>query len=561
MAEILPLAMLVLGLTIIDATLASAAFFRSRRKYRFAFVAMMVMEVVMAWGYLMDVNAASIDDKLLWNNLEYIGYLGIIPISFIFAARFIGNEHLDRRRVAALLIVPVSLWIALVLNQYHHLFYVDVSLANNQFISIKATYGPLFYIYEAFTIFVVAAALFIIMRRYFGTSGRHRNHIGIVAMSFMIPLAATVINYVELTQIPGPFLVMASLFVSGILFYVGAFRFEMFDIVPYAFDRVVGTIKDSVFVIDERGMIMFMNASASSLTGKGMEQAYHRRFDDIMPGGGQLSKVLASPAEASLCVEPVSGRFFDMSVTPIMDPGQRPVGRLVILHEITEDRKAKCLEMEGWEKTRVLNSITRHDISNQLAVIEGNASLLSGKVTDESAKRKLALISMATKNIAGQLAFLRSYQEIGVKDPEWMDIDSMISSVALPLADKGVDIRVETRRAEILADPQMEKVFYNLIDNSLTHAKGISLITVKLIEHPETVELVYQDNGPGISQECREHLFEMSQDGIHGVGLYLSKKILAMTGMTISENGGQGEGVRFVISVPPENIRRAADRS
>ena len=91
MVDIMPLAMLVLGLTIIDITLACAAFLRSRRRYRYAFVALMVLEIVMSWGYLLDVNAVGISDKLFWNNMEYIGYMGAVPVSFVFAMRFIGS--------------------------------------------------------------------------------------------------------------------------------------------------------------------------------------------------------------------------------------------------------------------------------------------------------------------------------------------------------------------------------------------------------------------------------------------------------------------------------------
>jgi sensor histidine kinase regulating citrate/malate metabolism len=554
MVDILPLAMLVLGLTIIDATLACAAFMRSRRHYRYSFVALMAMEIVMAWGYLLDVNASDISEKLFWNNLEYIGFLGAVPVSLIFSLRFIGSRWMTPKRTMVLLIFPLAFLISLIMNQFHHLWYVDVSISNNHFISFSAHYGPIFFAYVAFTLAVVSAAVVILMRRYCHTVGQHRKHVGTVMLATMIPLAATILNFVEVTHIPGPFLVLAGLFVSGILLYVGAFGFEMFEIVPFAFDKVVGTINDSVFVLDEGDAILFMNNSAVALIGKRNEEAFHCRIGDVFPGGEPISKAITK-GESNCCFEMVPGQFYHASVTEIKDPGQRAVGKLVVLHDITKEKRASDLAKEAEDKTDLLNSITRHDINNQLLVIEGNAELLRLRSSDESIKKNLALIVSASKNISQQLAFLRDYQAIGVKDPSWQNIGSMAMQVPLPLSERGVVMETDVRNAEILADPQLEKVFYNLVDNSLTHGEGVTHIKISLKEMTDFAELVYQDDGTGISPDARKHLFEMSEDGEHGAGLFLSKKILAITGMTITEEGEPGKGVRFVIRVSRNKVR------
>lgn len=554
MVDILPLAMLVFGLTIIDATLAVAAFTRSRRQYRHAFVGLMAMEIVMAWGYLLDVNAPTISEKLLWNNLEYVGFLGAVPVSFMFSLLFIGSIWMTRKRASALLVVPIAIWVSLVLNQFHHLFYIDVTISSNHFISFSANYGPIFYLYVAFTLAIVTAAVGLLIRRFHHTNGQHRKHVGIVMLATMIPLAVTVLNFVAVTHIPGPFLVIAGLFVSGILLYIGAFGFEMFEIVPFAFDQVVGTIKDSVFVLDEGDSILFMNQSATELTGRRNENVFHLGLNDVVPGGKGLSDGLAN-GKSNFCFESNPGHFYEASVTVIKDPGQRSVGKLMILQEVTENKRASDLAKEAEDKKAILDSITRHDINNQLMVIDGNAELMRARLTDEALKKHLALIVLASKNISQQLAFLRDYQEIGIKDPSWQNLDAMLSQVPLPLSERGIKLQTDTRNVEILADPQFEKVFYNLIDNSLTHGESVTIIKISIMEFPDSAELIYEDDGKGISKECRKHLFRMSEDGEHGAGLFLSKKILAITGMTIREEGETGKGVRFVIRVQRSKVR------
>ncbi len=171
-------------------------------------------------------------------------------------------------------------------------------------------------------------------------------------MATMIPLATMIISFARLTEIPGSFLLIAGLFVSGILLYIGAFGFRLFEIVPFAFDRVVGTIADSVFVLDEGDRILFMNPSASSLAGKGMEDSYQSHISEIIPGGKQLSTALSLSEESRFCLELVPGQFFDACVTSIIDPGRQSVGKLLVFQNVTESKRINDLANVAEEKTR-----------------------------------------------------------------------------------------------------------------------------------------------------------------------------------------------------------------
>lgn len=67
--------------------------------------------------------------------------------------------------------------------------------------------------------------------------------------------------------------------------------------------------------------------------------------------------------------------------------------------------------------------------------------------------------------------------------------------------------------------------------------------------------LIVQDNGQGIHDNVKEKIF-LKGFGINtGLGLFLSREILAITGITITENGNPGEGARFEILVPEGMFR------
>jgi signal transduction histidine kinase len=54
----------------------------------------------------------------------------------------------------------------------------------------------------------------------------------------------------------------------------------------------------------------------------------------------------------------------------------------------------------------------------------------------------------------------------------------------------------------------------------------------------------------GITDEDKKKLFRKGFGKHTGLGLFLSREILAITGITITENGEPGVGARFEITVP-----------
>jgi signal transduction histidine kinase len=62
--------------------------------------------------------------------------------------------------------------------------------------------------------------------------------------------------------------------------------------------------------------------------------------------------------------------------------------------------------------------------------------------------------------------------------------------------------------------------------------------------------IVCEDDGAGISGGDKKRLFEQGYGKHTGLGLYLSREILQITGITVTENSLPGSGARFEILVP-----------
>jgi len=75
--------------------------------------------------------------------------------------------------------------------------------------------------------------------------------------------------------------------------------------------------------------------------------------------------------------------------------------------------------------------------------------------------------------------------------------------------------------------------------------------------HPpaKTMRILYEDDGVGIPAGDKKKLFQKGFGKHTGLGLFLSRELLAITGITITEDGEPGKGARFGITVPPGAFR------
>ncbi|HUU07303.1 MAG TPA: ATP-binding protein, partial [Thermoplasmata archaeon] len=157
------------------------------------------------------------------------------------------------------------------------------------------------------------------------------------------------------------------------------------------------------------------------------------------------------------------------------------------------------------------------------------------------------------------LDFTAQYKSLGMKRPEWIPLAEVVAKVTEGLGRQGISVNVEVDGIEIFADPMLENVLRNLVNNSIAHGGDMDRISFSYEEGKDGFVVIYEDNGVGIPAEEKTKIFARGHGKRHGYGLYLSWEILSITGMTLKETGTPTKGVRFEISVPPGNYRRKSE--
>jgi signal transduction histidine kinase len=99
----------------------------------------------------------------------------------------------------------------------------------------------------------------------------------------------------------------------------------------------------------------------------------------------------------------------------------------------------------------------------------------------------------------------------------------------------------------------IEKVLYNLVDNSIRHGDGVTMLSLSHRLEGDALVIEYTDDGVGVPPADKERIFERGFGSNTGLGLFLTREILAITNIEIRETGVKG--VRFEIRVPQGRYR------
>ncbi len=346
------------------------------------------------------------------------------------------------------------------------------------------------------------------------------------------------------------------------------------------------SIGDAVIVTDKNGKITFLNPVAEELTGRALGRARGQDIADVFPIFNELTGAVAQNPVAKVMEE---GRIVGManhtvlkhpdghlipiedSAAPIRDDNGQLIGVVLVFRDATTERKSQEL-MRRTEKLSAaarLSATVAHEINNPLEAV-GNliyiAKATAGSSPDvirhlELAEQELERVAHITRQTLG---FYRESNEA-----EQIDIRTLIDSVLRLYSNKltSKSIRIQREYAgcpSLFGIPgELKQVISNLVSNAVD-AVGTNgeirfgLHGVENNGNGGRIQMVIEDDGPGIPAEHLERIFEpfftTKKDIGTGLGLWVTKEIVERHGGSISvtpQNGGDGlGGASFVIELP-----------
>jgi|GEM_PF-1310012 len=207
------------------------------------------------------------------------------------------------------------------------------------------------------------------------------------------------------------------------------------------------------------------------------------------------------------------------------------------------------------KKLNFFNTITFQNIQNAIFTLSGYLELEKGSMDGAKAQEYHEKQIRAVQTILRVLKFADNYKNLGLTPPKWQDVHQSFLFAISHLDIRKIACVSETKGLEIYADPLLEEVFLTLAENVMQHAKTATGIHLTYQRVPEGLVLLFEDNGPGIPREMKEKIFEKGHAEYQEMGLFFTREILSITGITIKETGEPGKGARFEIHIPKEGFR------
>lgn len=215
------------------------------------------------------------------------------------------------------------------------------------------------------------------------------------------------------------------------------------------------------------------------------------------------------------------------------------------------------------EQLEVLNRILRHDIQNDVQILQLWSESLLEDVADEY-RDDIQKIRETSDHIGELTENSKSFIEMVTGDRELEAEPTRLDRIVreeLQKARSGYenatfDVVEGLTESTVAANGMLSSVFRNLLNNAVQHNPGGCHVEITLTVSDDTAKVTVTDNGSGVPDERKEEIFGKGEHGLDsegtGIGLYLANTLVTEFGGEIwVEDRQDGEsGAVFVVELP-----------
>jgi diguanylate cyclase (GGDEF)-like protein len=356
------------------------------------------MIAVTEWtlGAALEYATVGIPGKVFWSKVEYLGTLSSPVLLLLLALDYNRLDRwLTRRNIGIAFIIPFFTWLLADTNEWHGLIWSSFTPSPAGENLLVYGHGLWFWIGVtgySYLLMLCAAVLLIWGAARFPST--YRPQAGALVVGALAPWAANLLYVTGLSPAPGLELTPLALVLSGVFLTLGIARFRLLDLMPVARDALIETMAEGMLVLDEHGRIVDLNPAAQRLLSVPRPPSIGHAAQVEFAAWPDLASALRGSPEGrvEIASNGATGGYLEVSVTPL--PGRRGkfAGRLIVLRDITQRRKAEEELQRANERLHAqLTAIEslQGDLREQ-AIRDSLTGLLNRRYLDETLARELA---------------------------------------------------------------------------------------------------------------------------------------------------------------------------
>lgn len=296
--------------------------------------------------------------KIFFSKISHIG-IQAVPVFFLFFVLNFTNTAgaLTPRQRYMLWIVPVLAMLTAMTNDWHHLFWPDVTLVETSYgLEDDYSHGVLFWVAAAYSYTLILIATVLLLRAAFANVHRYRMQAIVMVLAAAVPWAANMIYILNLTPWPWLDLTSIAFALTGVMLAWALLRLGLLHILPVARTQLVEHMNEGMVVVDTRNILVDVNPAGAALLQIDAAVAVGRPLFDVSEAGAlivhQIGRLNRSGAVAEVVMP--SGVTLEVRSSALRSRSNRPLGTLLLLHDVTESKRAEKELRESEERYRTL---------------------------------------------------------------------------------------------------------------------------------------------------------------------------------------------------------------
>ncbi|MBB6673769.1 sensor histidine kinase [Cohnella nanjingensis] len=544
-----------------------------------------------AAGYAFELISRNLGEVKLSLQIEYLGIPFVTPLWLLMLLQFTGVAGRYRKRLAlALFVVPAAVFLLHLTNDWHHLVYSRYDLNPDASIPLYTTVkGPWYKVHAIYNYAVILCGYSIFIPMYWRALPVVRKQIAVLILGAVVPMLFNLVFWFGIRIDLTPF----GFAVSGVAFMWGIFRFNLLRLTPLAQAKVFDTIRDGVVLFDYEDQIVSYNeAAAEALPELGLTKRYPAIAAEVLSGSPELLARIRGAAAGDERFpfhryQESRNKHYNCSLSFLYDSGTVPIGKILVLNDITELKENEARLRENARQLSELNAfkdkmftVVAHDIRDPIALLVSLTELLG----EELAAAEMAHADVF-RELQGQvqntfhlvenlLDWYRNQKGKVAFHPLGWNLQQVVrQALSLAAAKAGMkQIRMTERIDEnfaVSADKEMlDLILRNLLSNAIKYTGKGGAIEVGAEREGERIVVSVRDNGAGVDETTSRMLLQEEpfsklpdtgdDQGNTRFGLMLTREFVRIHGGSLWFDSVPGNGSTFFFTLPGSAGGRAA---
>lgn len=538
--------------------------------------------------YFFEYSSTDLKVRLFWSKLSYFGIIFTTLFFYLFSRRFVFREKPFPAQLKNFLIllsfVPIT---GVLTNDYHHLHWASAQIDPKNSTTIYV-YGPLFWVTFVYTYSFIILGMTNLMKLIHEGPKKILSSVWLILAASVIPVTGNFMYVFKVNPVPGFDWTPVCFLATGLMLAYVNIRYNTFDLVPLAREKLIDIWEDGVLVADRQQRIADFNQALLRITGKTRKEVAGKDLFRVFSERKALleSMVLANkPIQEE--TENFSGpekKYIEVRSTPLTDRNNISWGNLLIFRDITIRRNNEAaiirandhLKKEIAEKEKLIGDLNAfahtvaHDLRDLIGSIVSLSDLIEADIQEGNSESALELSQLISDSASKTLHIIKELLVLATVRQQDIIRQDVDMGKVIEESEKRLQELIRNSHATILKPQKwpvvkgnpvwLEEVWVNYMSNAIKYGGTPPVLELgaEQLYGENRVKFWIKDNGTGIAPKDQKKLFnqftrlEVSQVQGTGLGLSIVKRIIEKLGgqAGVFSNAIPGEGSLFYFILP-----------